>query len=287
MKIIRSIVFIVIASLLISSIQQAEPEVITAEQAAKKGMVKFTIKGKGGYTGEVIQMKVKNLYAKRFKLKLPAGHRLDSKDSTQQDILVTKPEEFVLNAKEERTISVWGMCCQAHNGSPNEKSEFRIGRMADSLLIKLAQFIDANKLHKSYTAQSAVWVISDNNRMESISGSDKEEVKSVQEFVSKLTGKPMPKYTIDYEQEAGRAFSGKPKELKGAIAYYLNANALVTCGVYDQRGKIVELFFRDKPRDPGHHVYEFTFHTSGIPNGAYYVKVFADGQLKAEEKVEL
>lgn len=287
MNIARSILCFVIAILLVSSVQQPEPDVITVEEAAKKGMIKFTIKGKGGYTGEVIQMKVKNLFAKRFKLKLPAGHRLDNKDSTQQDILVTKPEEIVLNAKEERTISVWGMCCQAHNGAPTEKSEFRPGKIADSLLIKIAEFIDANKLHKSYTAQNAVWVISDNNRMESISGSDKEEVKMVQEFVSKLTGRPIPKYTIDYEQEAGRAFSGKPKELKGSIAYYLNANALVTCGVYDQRGKIVELFFREKPQDPRQHVYEFTFHTSGIPKGTYYVKVFADGQLKAEEKVEL
>jgi hypothetical protein len=283
-------VLILLASLLLGSHTfQADPEELTVEQASKKGLIKLTIKGKGGYTGEVIEMKIKNLFAKKFKLKMPAGHRLDSKDSTTQDILVTRPEEFILASKEEKTIIISGMCCQAHNHSPNDKSQFRIGKMADSLLIKLAQFINTNKLHKSYVAQHAVWVISDNNRMESITGGDtKEEDKMVQEFVSKLTDKPMPLYTVDYSsQDSGAVFSGRPKEIKGSIEYYLTSNAPVTCGAYSQKGKLVQQFFVNLPQDTGTHKYDYTFNVANLPPGTYLIRVYSEGQLKKENKVEI
>jgi hypothetical protein len=287
MKLIHLLLLTVISVAAASYTFQNEPQTLTVEQASNKGLIKVTIKGKGGYTGEVIEMKIKNLLAKTFKLKLSAGHRLDSKDSTTQDILVNRAEEFILASKEERTYTVSGMCCQAHNHSPNSKSIFKLGHMADSALVKMAEFINTNKLYNSYTAQQAVWVVSDHNRMESISGSDKEELKKVQEFVSKLTGQPIPAYTIDYEPGSTTAFSGKPKELKGVIECYLNANALVTCGAYDKRGQIAELFFLNQPSDPGTLRYEYNFHVALIPKGEYYIRIYADNQLKKEIKVEL
>ena len=283
--IITSLLLVFIIS--VSYVKQDQPEEYTIEQAAKKGLLKFTIKGKGGYTGDVIEMKIKNLFSKRFRIKVPAGHRLDSKDSTIQDILVTRPEELMLAAKEERTITISGMCCQASNGGPGVKNEFRVGKMADSLLVKLAEFIHLNKFYNNYAAQQAVWVVSDNNRMESISSGEKGERDKIHEFVSKLTGKPIPTYTIDYEQDPSVAFSGRPKELKGKIEYYINVNTLVTCGVYDAKGRIVELFFQDSAHDPKAYLYEFVFHTTGIPKGTYYVRVFADGQMRKEQKIEL
>jgi hypothetical protein len=286
----RSLVIVsLLLTLVISAsyVKQDMPEEYTIQQASEKGLLKLTIKGKGGYTGEVIEMKIKNLFSKKFKIKVPAGHRLDSKDSTIQDILVTRPEELMLSSKEERTITLSGMCCQAYKGSPGTKSEFKVGKMADSLLVKVAEFINLNKYHDNYAAQQAVWVVSDNNRMESISSGEKSDMEKIQQYISNLTGKPMPTYTIDYEQDPVLAFSGRPKELKGTIEYYLYVNALVTCGVYDQRGRMIEMFFQNKPHDPKSHVYEFVFHTKGIPKGTYFIRVYADGQMKKEQKVEL
>lgn len=284
------IALIALVSILIASYTlQDNPEELTVEQASKKGLIRLNIKGKGGYTGDMIEMKIKNLFPKKFRLRMPVGHRLDSKDSTVQDILITRPEEIILAAKEEKTIILSGMCCQAHNGSPGPKSIFDIGKMADSLLVKMAVFIHSNKLYKSYAAQRGVWVISDNNRMESINGSDtKEEDKMVQEFVSKLTGKPMPTYTIDYSlQDSGAVFSGRPKVIRGVIEYQLLGNTVVTCGAYDKKGKIVQLFFLNQPHDTGSHRYEYTFNVAGLPAGTYFIRIYADSQLKKENKVEL
>lgn len=287
MKALHLLFILALSAGLTSYTFQSDPEELTVEQATKKGFIKVNIKGKGGFTGEVIELKIKNLLAKTLKLKLPAGHRLDSKDSTVQDILLVRHEEFFVSAKEEKILNVAGMCCQAHNASPKNKSLFNMGKMADSLLVKMAVFINDNKLYDSHTAQCAVWVISDGNRMESISGGDKEMTKKVQEFVSKLTGKPMPAYTIDYEVDSLTAFSGRPKELKGVVEFFLSSNGLVTSGVYDKRGKIVELFFLDQAHDRGTYSYPYTFHAAGIPKGEYFIRVYCDGQLKKEQKIEL
>ena len=53
--------------------------VFSIEEAAKKGLIKLSFKAKGGYTGDVIEMKIKNLTNKKLDLKIEAGRILDSK----------------------------------------------------------------------------------------------------------------------------------------------------------------------------------------------------------------
>src|ERR1043165_5882260 len=106
--------------------------IMSVEDAAKKGLIKLSIKGKGGYTGDVIEMKVQNLTGSTIALKVEAGRRLDSKNNDEQDILVTKEQEFFVNAGQPKTVNLSGMCCQAHNSAPSVKSFYTVGSLADS-----------------------------------------------------------------------------------------------------------------------------------------------------------
>src|SRR3954470_10192100 len=85
----------------------------TVDDAAKKGLIKYSFKSKGGYTGNVMELSVQNLSEEKLDLKIDAGRRLDSKKEEEQDILVTKTQEFFVNAKQKKTINIFGMCCQA------------------------------------------------------------------------------------------------------------------------------------------------------------------------------
>ncbi|MBA3706670.1 MAG: hypothetical protein H0W84_12445, partial [Bacteroidetes bacterium] len=146
---------------------------ISLEDAVKKGFLKLVIKSRGGYTGDVIEMKLQNNSSQKLDLNIEAGRRLDSKISTEQDILVTQSQDFFVNAKQTRTLMVYGMCCQAHNSCPRNNSDYSIGKLADSNLVKLANFIDKNKYYTNFTAQQAVWVVSDNKSLASITDGDK------------------------------------------------------------------------------------------------------------------
>ena len=261
-------------------------EVLSIKNAVQEKLISLDIVGRGGYTGEVISMKIKNLIAKPCTLKLEAGQRLDSKDSVVQDILVTHCDVFTLAPSQTKEMNVWGMCCQAHNHSPQLKSVFLFGSMADSNLVKFARFIDKNN-YQNATAQSAVWVLSDGNAMASISTDSKPEVTiRIQDFISRLTGKPIPSYSIEYANDTVRVFSNIARSLKGKIDYHVMHNSLVTFGIYNASGKVIKMMFIEKRHNPGDYSYDYELSILGLPKGTYYGRIRVDDQLQKEIKLE-
>lgn len=258
---------------------------ISIEEALQKRLVIAVIKGKGGHTGEVIRIKLKNLLNRPVSIDVEAGRRLDSENQGLQDILVNRSVTLALQPNQTKTFMISGMCCQAHNAGPDSNAVYSAGKMADSNLVKLARFIDANKWYKDNTAQSAVWVVSDNNPMEDIGGNDTVS-KRLQRFVSKLTGKPIPKYKKEYalNQGDGPVYSGVPAKIRGVFDYEIFSNGLVTFGIYDSKGQVVQMFFADKLRNKGSYVFNYEFNTSDLPKGDYYARFRFDGQVKKEQK---
>ncbi len=285
MKPFKSIQLIVLA-LSMTEIPVFAGNLFSIEDAAKKGLIKLSIKGKGGFTGDVIEMKIKNLTNKKIDLKLEAGRILDSKKNNEQDILVTNAQNFFVNANQLKTISVFGMCCQAHNAAPQNNSDYAVGKLADSSLIKLACFIDENKQYSNYTAQQAVWTISDNNSLASIWGGEKEVVIALRNFVSKITGRPIPPYDITYNKESDNNVIGRASKIEGVFNYSVPVNGKVTIGIYDNSGHLVQLLFKDISHQKGECKLYYTFRTRNLDPGTYYARMNLDGNLQKEMKIE-
>ena len=285
MKTFKSINLIVLA-LSITEIPVYAGNLFSIEDAAKKGLIKLSIRGKGGFTGDVIEMKIKNLTNKKLDLKVEAGRILDSKKNNEQDILVTQEQEFFVNANQLKTLNVFGMCCQAHNSSPQNNSVYSVGKLADSSLIKLACFIDKNKQYSNYNAQQAVWTISDTNSLASISGGEKDIVTALRNFVSKITGRAIPAYDITYLQESENNVIGRATKIEGIFDYSVPVNGKVTIGIYDINGHLVQLFFKDIPHQKGECKLFYTFRTRNLDRGTYYARMNMDGNLQKEMKIE-
>lgn len=279
-------VSLVVAALLISIYPVSAVNSISLEDAVKKGLIKLIIKSKGGFTGKVIEMKIKNTSSKNLELALETGRKLDSKKNCEQDILVIKPEAFLVGTNQSATINVFGMCCQAQNSSPSEDSEYVIGQMADSNLIKLAEFIDRNKYYTSATAQQAVWALSDNNSLGSITGDDKPVVDNLRNYVSKITGKTIPPYDISYEREFPNEVLGRANKIEGEFDYELPANAHVTLAIYNEEGQLVQLLFEDYAHQKGNYKLHFVFKTRNLESGTYYARIKMDGETGKEMKIE-
>jgi hypothetical protein len=259
---------------------------ISIEDAAKRGLIKLIIKGKGGYTGKVIEFKIKNNTPNNLNLKLEAGRRLDSKDNTQQDILVTQAQEFYVYGNQQKNMSVNGMCCQASNACPKTNSDYLVGKMADSNLVKLASFIDKNKYYENYTAQQAVWCISDNKSIASIYGGEKDIVMGLRKYVSEITGKPIPSYNITYRQEHDSLAIGRPLKIEGIFDYTLQTTGHVTLAIFNSEGEIVQYICKELAHDKGEHKIYYTFKTKDLPEGTYYAKLTNEGRLEKEMKIE-
>ncbi|CAN5497630.1 hypothetical protein BH10BAC1_BH10BAC1_11020 [soil metagenome] len=260
--------------------------VMSVEDAAKKGLVKLSIKSKGGYTGEVIEMKIQNLTNKKLDLRLEAGRKLDSKQQNEQDILVTKEQELFVNANQTKTVNVFGMCCQAHNSAPTLKHEYFVGHLADSNLVKMAMFIDKNKYYTTSSAQQSVWVVSDDNSIGSIDDDDKEVKKSLREFVAKLTGKTIPMYDVTYQSGNDGSAQGRAVRIEDIFDYTLPMACHAKMAIYNERGEIVQLIFENLQSDRGEYKHYYTFRTKDLPQGTYYARVEADGMLQKQMKIE-
>jgi hypothetical protein len=256
------------------------------EEAAKKGLVKLIIKSKGGYTGDVMEMKIQNMSNQNLNLELEAGRRLDSKNNKEQDILVTKPQEVFLAAKQLKKINIFGMCCQAHNGAPKENSDYSIGHLADSNLIKLAEFIDKNQYYTNYSAQQAVWTISDNNSLASISSGNPDQVTNLQKYVSKITGRAIPAYQISYQQDNESDVLGRSYKIEGIFNYTVPENGKVTVGIYNEHGDLVQLIFKDIYHEHGDCKIFYKFRTHDLPRGTYYAKMNMNGAVRKEMEIE-
>jgi len=258
---------------------------LSIEEAAKKGLIKLNIKSKGGYTGTVIEMKILNNTNQPLGLKLEAGRRLDSKEDQYQDILVTQSQEMFVSAKQQKTFNVNGMCCQAHNSAPVKEQIYKVGVMADSNLVKVARFIDKNKYYASYTAQQAVWVVSNDNSLGSISGGKKEEVNMIRDYISKITGKVIPPYEIKYGNGTGGDLLGHVVKVEGVFAYHLFHNAHATIGIYNEEGRLVQLLFEDLSHEKGDYKLYYTFNARNLPEGNYYTILRMDGAVQKQEKI--
>jgi hypothetical protein len=259
---------------------------ISVEEAVKKGFIKLSIKAKGGYTGDVMKMEIQNLTNKTLDIKLEAGRILDSQNNNQQDILVTKPQEVFLSSKESKNINVFGMCCQAHNGAPTADADYKVGKLADSSLIKLANFIDKNKYYTNTTAQEAVWCVSDNNSLGSIVDGDINDVNILRKFVSHITGRPIPSYNITYKRQNDRDVLGSVTKIDGVFDYLLPANCHATLGIYNNQGQLIQTIFQNIAHQKGEYNIYYTFRTKDLPKGIYYARMNADGHLHKEMQIE-
>lgn len=259
---------------------------INVEDAARKGYIKLVIKSAGGYTGDVINMKIQNLTNEALALKVEAGRRLDSENQQEQDILVVKQERFVLGAKQEHTYKIYGMCCQAHNSSPSKNAVYKVGKMADSNLVKLARFVNDNKYYSDYTAQAAVWSVSDNNSIAGIEG-EKEISEKLQKYVSQITGRPIPVYKIHYKQQSGNDVMGRAVNIQGVFSYSLSTKNKVTISIYNSDGKIVQTLMLKQSHEQGDYKLTYNVNTTKFPAGIYYTRMIANGAVVKEEKIEL
>ncbi|MBI5538777.1 MAG: hypothetical protein HY951_01860 [Bacteroidia bacterium] len=261
------------------------------EDAVNKGLIRATVKGKGGHGGECISLNIINITSVDTTIYVEAGRRLNSVDSTVQDILVVKEIPILVKAGEEKNINIYGFCCQASNHSPSTNEKFDIGHMADSGLVKLAKFLDKNSFEDGIM-QNAVWVISDNHPLSSVGSSNsnkRKELKKLHNLLATIKNLPIDFswYSLTFKPDTARLFSGVPDSLYGDIEYSIWKNSSVSLTLSDSIGHVVKRFFANKPQNPDKYTYEIKTSVFGYPKGKYFVRLFANDQMKLEKKIEL
>lgn len=260
---------------------------LALQDALKQGLVTANIKGQGGNVGKVLLLEVTNSQRKYVTINIPTGLQFQSADSSIQDLIVTEGAQLVLAAGATKKIAVNAMCIQPHNGSPYLNSTFLVGALAGDTLLKLAQYI-AEKRYQDELGQSAVWTIIRDEGLENVYGPDPTKLKDMVQFMSKITGKPVPWYNKEkLPPPPGQVFSPEPSVLHGIYTFHLEAKGFARVAVYDSTGKEVFLFLDHFEVLPGDNRFKFKLTVKGYKKGKYYARLYLDGELKEEKMFEI
>lgn len=240
----------------------------------EKGELGIRIQGNGGHSGKCIQMLLQNFGLEPMGIEIEAGRRLHSENPKEQDILITKSQKVVLNAQDTCSILVNGYCCQSSNSSPKQGSVFSIGEMAPIGWVTLAKFLEANSFTIN-AEQSAVWAISNDHSISSISSANKWDVLPLRGIVAKIKNEPIPWYFVEYVKDTS-VFSGKHNTFSGFLSYYVNANAIISILVKTEKGQLVKTITKGTGRGPGQQKDFVEFDVLHWKKGNYKVEVYQD-----------
>jgi hypothetical protein len=260
---------------------------ISIEKACNQGILSAKVRSLGGHSENCISITLRNLSASETTILIESGRRLDSDDSTKQDILVVKERTIKMAAGEERDVSIYGFCCQSTKGSPSKGEKYSIGHMADSPLIKIAEYIYENAISANI-AQHAIWTVSNNHSIASVNGNN-EDIRELKKYLSKIKQIEIPWYDIRYADPLpGEVFSDKAVMVSGEIPFQINNMTIGSMIVFNQNEQIVDVVFNSSPLLPDYYRYPVDLNVKNYPKGKYTIKLFTNGQkLMLERQFEI
>ncbi len=253
----------------------------------RNGQLSMTVTGAGGHAGESVRVKLNNLRSEPLTVRIPAGWRFVSQDSTLQDLLVVEEEVLALAPKAAGTVTCRAFCCEASMGGPGEGSAFTAGSMASEPLQKLARFIAAERFPDG-AVQQAVWAVSDGNDLSGIVADDDASTRKLREFVSTLTGRPIPWYTTTYAPPAeGRVFNPAPQHITGRVEFTQRHAGVLSIVVKDARGSTVYVLDEGRDLRQGFYKIQVEVTVHGWAKGRYAICFATDGVLLKKQEFEL
>lgn len=190
---------------------------ISIDDAIRKNIITTDVTCKGGL---VLDYKIKNLTNDSLKIVLPSGWRINSVKEGYQDILVAHDQIFAMKKNEIKSFEVKGYCCEYTNSGPTKGLKYESGNLADSKLLLLSKYLNAEKSDAN-TEQYAVWAVSNNRPTANITGANDSITEKLRHFVASVKGEPIPWYTLRKKAviTGNGTISDYPIQLKAKVSY--------------------------------------------------------------------
>jgi len=263
--------FAITLTITLAFIAQTNATRVSIPEAVKKGLISVTASYKhpGNYFyGQCLNITIKSKSTAKVDLVLEAGRFLQPNDSSQQIMMVTEELLTSVQPNKSITIEAFGMCSQMHKSAPSDGIAMTVSNKADGHLLALAQLISANK-YRSGAAQNAIWVLTDNNDLESIYCDDEKEMNTLLDFCIKVTGKTITK---PFAKPKKNTATG---QLHGKISFDNLEKCKLSMFLYNGNNEKVITFFENQELEKTNHFsidYEINYRK--IEGGIFYLRVF-------------
>lgn len=194
-----------------------KPRELSINEAIDKGMLELKISGAydsrifyevldkdGVHYGKCMAIILKSKIDSFVLLRLDCGTQLIPVDTSVQTMIVTQKVVFPLYPKETYATRFYAMCGQLHDAAPTIETTFRIGKLADTTLVNLANYLGDNYVQNMY-GQHAMWAFTDQADFEELKkyGADSLSIVKTKEILFNLTleTKLTPKLVVAQSDE--------------------------------------------------------------------------------------
>jgi hypothetical protein len=140
----------------------------------------------------------------------------------------------------------------------------------------LAEVIEKNNF-PSDAIQHAIWSISDDIPLSSVTAEDPSKVMLLRNTVASLKKIEVPWYTVIYKKDTASLFTGMPQHVKGEVPYYLSTNAMITIVIREKGGRMKASLKSDLPADKGDQLFLLDMSVLGWKKGEYDILIYEDG----------
>ena len=254
--------------------------------ALEKKLITAEAVSNGRNSEECANVRIKNLTGEKIQLRIPPGTLLNSSDNSEQDLLITRPTDIMVDRFQGVTVPAYGFCCQADNGLPSEGHSFGIEKCSNENLQKMANYL-AEKPYDPSLQQAAIWSVSNDHSIGGIYGDNENECAELRKFTADLLKQPVPFYDVDYGYELNTEFVYAPKTLEGTMQYQLTREGKASLGIYDPSGNLFHVFYTDQRMDWGYYTQSFKFTATGMDPGDYTVVLVVDGRKVNQQTIRI
>ncbi|MBT3302062.1 MAG: hypothetical protein HOM80_08595 [Bacteroidetes bacterium] len=277
---------LLIALLLLMSVQAQYPNHINIKVAADNQYIKYEINGKksGTHYTKALTLNIQNISVSDWKIHIPNGMVMEAHDVDYQNFIITNEEMITLKAGEVKEIALFAMCIEKNDIGPGENEQYYLGEIANKKLTKVSQFIQDHTMFQP-EGQYALWAVSDNYPIYNIAGFDTSAQRQLQALVANVTNQSIPAYkpSNDYMTE----YYDVPMQLTigGEFEYKFRTDKSVTIAMFDTNNIVVRELFKNPLVKPGYHKFEYEFDGSIYTDEVYFIKLIVNGEVKLNLKL--
>jgi len=256
---------------------------IPIEELLLTNKVQVKIKGKVEFNGQCLSFDLENLTSDTLFVLLQSGNKLNSNSADFQDLFIVKSNVICLAPHQTKTNA--GSVFYYENSSSiiNETK----GEITAEKWRKLAKIIDANDFPIN-TIQAAIWCITDNHPVSSISSEDMKNIQLLRRTVSEIQKNELSWYYITFHEDTTVLYPVKHKNVIGNIEFYLHSNAVVTINVRNKNGQVMATLVEESAIGVGKHKFSMNLSVSSWPKGEYIIYVYENySKVNSKKTFEL
>ncbi len=259
---------------------------ISIEDAVKRNLVSANFISLSGHEGNCIEAQVINKQNNEISLFFEPGRIINSAENNLQDIILTKKMSIKIKGYQKKVVPLYGFCCQLNNSSPTFKSNYLLGKMADSGLVKLANFLNQNNFDLT-TQQKAVWCLSDNNSLESVPQTFDSSSNALIGLCAKLKHEAVPNNFFTYLNLPNIMFSNIKYFYKTKVEYQKKSNSKLMIAVFDSLGNPIKVIADNNYSTAKNNSYKLCFSVYNWKKGKYYLRILEGNKKEYESSFEI